>query len=82
VVFYGATQGNPKGLDLRRIFWKQLRLQGTTMGTAEDFSSMLKLFTDLKLRPVVDRTFPLAAANEAFAHVAAGAQYGKVVLVP
>ena len=82
VVFYGATQGNPKGLDLRRIFWKQLRLQGTTMGTADDFSSMLKLFTDLKLRPAVDRTFPFAAANEAFAHVAAGAQYGKVVLVP
>ena len=82
VVFYGATRGNPKGLDLRRIFWKQLRLQGTTMGTAADFSAMLKLYADAKLRPVVDRTFPFEAGNEAFAHVGAAAQFGKVVLVP
>jgi len=81
IVFYGATRGNPKGLDLRRIFWKQLRLQGTTMGTAADFAGMLKLYTDARLRPVVDRTFPLDAANEAFAHVSAAAQFGKVVLV-
>lgn len=82
IVFYGATRGNPPGLDLRRIFWKQLRLQGTTMGTAADFAGLLKLYSDAKLRPVVDRTFPLAEANEAFAHVAAAAQFGKVVLVP
>lgn len=82
IVFYGATRGNPKGLDLRRVFWKQLRLQGTTMGTAADFAALLKLYADAKLRPVVDRTFALAEANEAFAHVAAAAQFGKVVLVP
>ena len=82
IVFYGATQGNAKGLDLRRVFWKQLRLQGTTMGTAADFSAMLKLYSDAKLRPVVDRSFPFDEANEAFAHVSAGAQFGKVVLVP
>ena len=82
VVVYGATQGNPKGLYLRRLVWKQLQLQGTTMGTTADFSAMLKLYADAKLRPVVDRTFALADANDAFAHVAASAQFGKVVLVP
>ncbi|MGH8593978.1 MAG: zinc-binding dehydrogenase, partial [Gammaproteobacteria bacterium] len=44
IVFFGATAGNPTGLDMRNLFWKQVKLQGTTMGTAQEFSDMLTLF--------------------------------------
>lgn len=82
VVFYGATAGNPESFDLRRVFWKQLRLQGTTMGTAEEFRAMVALFADRKLRPVVDRTFAFAEAEAAFQHMEKAGQFGKIVLTP
>ncbi len=82
IVFFGATLGNPSGVDLRRLFWKQLRLQGTTMGTSAEFGAMVALYAEKKLRPVVDRTFPFAEGEDAFRHMEQGKQFGKIVLVP
>lgn len=80
IVFFGATLGSPPALDLRRIFWKQLTLQGTTMGTPEDFRAMLGMVREKSLRPVVDRVFPFTQVNDAFAHMEGAAQFGKIVV--
>jgi zinc-binding alcohol dehydrogenase/oxidoreductase len=80
VVSYGATTGNTPELTMRRIFWKQLNLLGTTMGTLDDFRGMLALFGRNGLRPVVDRVFPLAQAGAALRHMAEAEQFGKIVL--
>lgn len=82
VVFYGATAGNPESFDLRRVFWKQLRLQGTTMGTADEFRAMVTLFAEKKLRPIVDRTFAFADGEAALQHMEQAGQFGKIVLTP
>ena len=77
---FGATLGNPSNLDLRRIFWKQLTLQGTTMGTPDDFRAMLGLLAEKSLRPVIDQVFPFAAVNDAFARMEIASQFGKIVV--
>ena len=80
VVSYGATTGNVPELTMRRIFWKQINILGTTMGTLDDFRGMLALFGRNGLRPVVDRVFPLAEAGAALRHMADAEQFGKIVL--
>ena len=80
IVFFGATMGNPATIDLRRVFWKQLTLQGTTMGTPDDFRAMLGLLADKNLRPAVDQEFPLSAVNDALDHMEAASQTGKIVI--
>lgn len=80
IVSYGATTGNVPELTMRRIFWKQLNVLGSTMGTPDDFRGMLALFGRGGLRPVVDRVFPLADAGAALLHMEAAAQFGKIVL--
>ncbi len=80
VVSYGATAGSPEKLDLFKIFWKQLRLQGSTMGSPHDFSAMCQLVETHNLRPIVDRVLPLAEANAALACMRDSEQFGKIVL--
>jgi NADPH:quinone reductase-like Zn-dependent oxidoreductase len=80
VVSYGATLGAAPDVTVRRIFWKQLDVLGSTMGRAEDFAAMLALFADGALRPVVDRVFPLAEAGAAQARMEEAGQFGKIVL--
>jgi zinc-binding alcohol dehydrogenase/oxidoreductase len=70
VVSYGSTLGAVPNLVMRRIFWKQLDLLGSTMGRPEEFGRMLALFADGTLRPIVDTVLPLAEAT----------QFGKIVL--
>ena len=82
LVFYGATRGNPGQMDMRKIFWNQLKLIGTTMGTDEDFAAMLTLVNSNKLIPKVDQVYPLAEAEKAFDRMRAGDQFGKLVLIP
>jgi NADPH:quinone reductase-like Zn-dependent oxidoreductase len=79
LVSYGATLGPASRLEVRRIFWKQLDIRGTTMGTPDDFRAMVRLYAT-GIRPVVDRVFPLAATADAHARVDRGEQFGKVVL--
>ncbi len=80
IVFFGGTAGNLPELNARKIFWKQLSLLGTTMGTQEDFKAMLDLINEHKIVPVVDEVFPLAIAEQAVRKMDNSAQFGKIVL--
>ena len=76
----GATSGPNPPANLHRIWWKQLTVVGSTMGTQEDFRAAYDLVATGRARPVVDRVFPLAEAASAHEHLENGHQLGKVVL--
>jgi NADPH:quinone reductase-like Zn-dependent oxidoreductase len=78
--FFGATRGNPKGLDMRKCFFRQINLLGTTMGSPADFAGMIAMVQWHKIVPVVDHVFPLERADDALRHMEAGRQFGKIVL--
>lgn len=80
IVTYGSTLGVAPDLQVRRIFFKQIDVLGTTMGSPEDFAAMIDLFGEGKLRPVVDRVFPLDQIAVALGHMDGAAQFGKIVL--
>lgn len=80
IAFFGATTGNPPGLDLRKVFFRQLSIFGTTMGSPADFAGMVALVDAHRLVPVIDRTFPLAEAEAAFRWMESAAQFGKIVI--
>jgi zinc-binding alcohol dehydrogenase/oxidoreductase len=82
VVVCGATTGPNPPAALHRVWWKQLSILGSSMGTPEDFQGAYDLIAAGKARPVVDRVFPLAEARAAHERLEAGAQLGKIVLVP
>lgn len=82
IVFYGATRGNPGQLEARKLFWNQLQLIGTTMGTDTDFLHMLQLVEKFNIKPVVDQCYPFSKAEEAFDRMKQGKQFGKITLVP
>ncbi len=78
----GATTGYDPPTDLRHVFFRQISILGSTMGTAADLMQVLRFVGEGKLRPVVDRTLPLAEARAAQGLLADRAQFGKIVLVP
>jgi zinc-binding alcohol dehydrogenase/oxidoreductase len=78
VVLYGATRGNPSQVTARRIFWKQLNVLGSTMGSPEDFEGMLSFVARHRVRPVVDRVFALEDGEAAFRWMEEGKQFGKI----
>lgn len=80
VVFYGATRGNPSDVVARRIFWKQLNVLGSTMGSPTDFASMVSFVEQHKIRPVVDRVFPFENGEAAFRWMDDAMQFGKIVI--
>lgn len=80
VVNYGATAGPPKKLDVFKVFWKQLHLMGSTMGSPDDFQNMLDFVNEHKLQPVIDQVFPISEGNTALNRMRDGEQFGKIVL--
>jgi zinc-binding alcohol dehydrogenase/oxidoreductase len=80
LVFFGATAGNPSELPLRKVFWRQLSLLGTTMGSPQDFADMIKLVGDAQIRPVIDGVYPFDQADEALRRMDASGQFGKLVI--
>jgi NADPH:quinone reductase-like Zn-dependent oxidoreductase len=76
----GATSGPNPPANLHRIFWKQLSVYGSTMGTREDFRAVYELVASGRARPIVDRVFPLSEARAAHEYLESGRQFGKVVL--
>lgn len=82
IVTVGATTGYDPLTDLRHVFFRQLSILGSTMGTAADLVQVLRFVGEGKLRPVVDRTLPLADARQGQALLSERAQFGKIVLEP
>ena len=80
IVVCGATTGPNPPAALHRIWWKQLTIYGSTMGTKADFEGAYELVTSGRAKPIVDRVFPLADALAAHEYLESGAQFGKVVL--
>jgi NADPH:quinone reductase-like Zn-dependent oxidoreductase len=80
VAVCGATSGPNPPANLHRIWWKQLTVLGSTMGTQEDFRGVYELVASGRAKPIVDQVFPLAEAAAAHEHLEAGRQLGKVVL--
>jgi NADPH:quinone reductase-like Zn-dependent oxidoreductase len=76
----GATTGYDAKIDLRFLFSRQLSILGSYMGTKAEFATVLKLVAAGRLKPVVDRAFPLAECRMAHEYLEAGEQFGKVVV--
>jgi NADPH:quinone reductase-like Zn-dependent oxidoreductase len=76
----GATTGPNPPAGLNRIWWKHLTVLGSTMATREDFAGLLALMERTKLRPAVDRVFPLAETADAHRYLESARQFGKVML--
>ncbi len=80
-VFFGATQGNPEqGFNMAKLFFKQVRIQGTTMGRPEEFRAMVEFINAHQLRPIVDHVYPFSEAVAAHERMAGSEQMGKLVL--
>jgi NADPH:quinone reductase-like Zn-dependent oxidoreductase len=80
VVICGATSGPMIQLDLRRLFWHQWSILGSTLGSDREFREVVALAHQGRLRPVVDTVVPLERAGEAFARLQRGDQMGKLVI--
>ena len=82
IVISGATSGPNPPAELTRIFFLELKVVGSTMGTKEELAGLLALCATTGVRPVIDTVLPLAEAREGFARMAKGELFGKIVLTP
>ncbi|HYO32841.1 MAG TPA: zinc-binding dehydrogenase [Nocardioidaceae bacterium] len=83
LVVCGTTSGaQPDDAELTRIFFLQLRVQGSTMGTRDDLTGLLSLLDLTGARPVIDRVLPLSQAADGFAAMLHGDVFGKIVFTP
>lgn len=80
IATYGGTRGAIPLLSPQKIFWKQLSVFGTTMGSQKDFSAMLNFVNKHAIVPFVDTIFPLSEANAAIQSMENSKQFGKIVL--
>ncbi|MDO5502105.1 MAG: zinc-binding dehydrogenase [Actinomycetia bacterium] len=83
IVISGATSGDaPAKAELTKIFFKQLRVIGSTMGTRQELERLTQLVTSTKISPTIDSVLPLEQAAEGFAAMERGDVVGKIVFTP
>jgi NADPH:quinone reductase-like Zn-dependent oxidoreductase len=80
LVTCGATTGAIVTIDLRRLFWHQWSLLGSTMGNAAEYQDVVRLLGAGELRPLVDRVFPFAEGRQAFERLERAEQLGKIAI--
>ena len=80
IVVAGATGGPNPPADLSRIFWRQLRILGSTMGSLPEFERLLRFVESRGIKPVIDASYPLADVRRAFDRLASGDHFGKLVV--
>jgi D-arabinose 1-dehydrogenase-like Zn-dependent alcohol dehydrogenase len=78
-VVCGATTGDAPSAELRRVFFQQLRIVGSTMGSRQELLQLLHFCASSGVTPLVDRVLPLAQARDGFAALLGGDVFGKVV---
>jgi NADPH:quinone reductase-like Zn-dependent oxidoreductase len=82
IVVSGATSGAVPSADLNRVFFLQLSVVGSTMGSVTQLGRLLTFLDQTGVRPLIDRTMPLAQARDGFAAMIDGEVFGKVVFTP
>jgi len=82
VVISGATSGEVPPAELNRVFFTQLSIVGSTMGTRDQLGRLLRFLEQTGTRPLIDRVLPLASAAEGFAAMIDGSHTGKIVFTP
>lgn len=80
IVCYGASSGSAKELSMHKVYWKQLKLMGSTMGSPKDFEDMINFINEHKVKPVIDKIFDLAEVHKAFERMSSSAQFGKIIV--
>ena len=80
IVNFGKTAGNISEVSTRLLYWKQLSIQGTTMGTRDEFLSMLDLLESRNVKPVIDAVLPFEKIMEGFQRMEKSDQFGKIVV--
>ncbi|MBK5280318.1 MAG: zinc-binding dehydrogenase [Bacteroidia bacterium] len=80
IALFGRTAGNIPDLSTRTLYWKQISIHGTTMGTRDEFLSMLDFVESRKLKPIIDKIYPLDQVETAMRRMEAGDQFGKIIL--
>jgi NADPH:quinone reductase-like Zn-dependent oxidoreductase len=76
----GATSGGPVSIDLKQIFFKNISILGTTMGSKADLIRIVQLVGEGKLKAIIDQVFPMAELPKAFEHLESRQAFGKIVL--
>lgn len=80
VVNYGATLGNVPEFPVRKLFWKQINLLGSTMGSDADFAEMLDFVSRSKIQPAIKNVFDLENTVDAFIQMESKKQFGKIII--
>ncbi|MEM8525476.1 MAG: zinc-binding dehydrogenase [Bacteroidota bacterium] len=80
ICFYGGTRGKINNLNPQLMFWKQISIFGSTMGSDKEFGEMVEFVREHKIKPVIDQIYDLKDGVEAFKRMDAGQQFGKLVL--
>src|SRR5262249_29009874 len=80
LVTCGGTSGPMVETDVRRLFWYQWSIMGSTMGNDREFNCVTEELANGRLLPPVDKVFPLEEGRAAYERLAAGQQFGKIVL--
>jgi NADPH:quinone reductase-like Zn-dependent oxidoreductase len=82
IVVSGSTSGPNPPADLQRVFFLQLNVIGSTMGTRDELAQLAGLMETTGIRPEIDRVLPLTDARDGFAAMASGDVFGKIVFTP
>jgi NADPH:quinone reductase-like Zn-dependent oxidoreductase len=82
IVISGATSGEVPPAELNRVFFTQLSVVGSTMGTRDQLRRLLRFCEQTGTRPIIDRVLPLSSAAEGFAAMIDGTHTGKIVFTP
>jgi NADPH:quinone reductase-like Zn-dependent oxidoreductase len=82
IVISGATTGDAPPAELTRVFFLQLSIVGSTMGSREELERLIRLCVDRRVRPIIDRTLPLSEARTGFEAMLEGKMVGKIVFTP
>jgi D-arabinose 1-dehydrogenase-like Zn-dependent alcohol dehydrogenase len=78
----GSTSGPNPPADLQRVFFLQLNVIGSTMGTRDELNQLAQMLETTGIRPQIDRTLPLKDARDGFSAMADGDVFGKIVFTP
>lgn len=78
IVTFGASSGDRIEIPIRDIFFPQISIIGTSMGSSEEFTAMLQFMERHSLHPIIDRVYPLQDTNQAFLRMEQGEQFGNI----